>query len=54
MADLAGVIGTRKDFKVVGKPNLPGRLSYSLATGVAKYGFKRFKVQGLRFRVFEP
>ena len=38
MADLAGVNGQRKDFRVVGKPNLPGRLSYSIATGVAKYG----------------
>jgi xanthine dehydrogenase molybdenum-binding subunit len=38
MADLVGVNGQRKDFRVVGKPNLPGRLSYSIATGVAKYG----------------
>ena len=38
MADLAGVNGDRKDFKVVGKPNLPGKLSYSLATGKAKFG----------------
>ncbi|MBP1625007.1 MAG: aldehyde oxidase and xanthine dehydrogenase molybdopterin binding protein, partial [Acidobacteria bacterium] len=38
MADLAGVNGTRPEFKVVGKPNMPGRLSYSLATGKAKYG----------------
>jgi CO/xanthine dehydrogenase Mo-binding subunit len=38
MADLAGINGTRKDFKVVGKPNLPGVLSWSQATGVAKYG----------------
>jgi CO/xanthine dehydrogenase Mo-binding subunit len=38
MADLAGVNGERKEFRVVGKPNLPGRLSYSIATGVAKYG----------------
>jgi CO/xanthine dehydrogenase Mo-binding subunit len=38
MADLAGVNGTRKDFKVVGKPNLPGVLSWAQATGVAKYG----------------
>jgi CO/xanthine dehydrogenase Mo-binding subunit len=38
MADLAGVNGQRKNFRVVGKPNLPGRLSYSIATGVAKYG----------------
>jgi CO/xanthine dehydrogenase Mo-binding subunit len=38
MADLAGINGERKEFRVVGKPNLPGRLSYSIATGVAKYG----------------
>ena len=38
MADLAGVNGTRKEFRVVGKPNLPGVLSWSQATGVAKFG----------------
>ncbi len=38
MADLAGVNGQRENFRVVGKPNLPGRLSYALATGIAKYG----------------
>jgi xanthine dehydrogenase molybdenum-binding subunit len=38
MADLAGVNGQRPDFKVVGKPNIPGKLSYSLATGKAKFG----------------
>ncbi len=38
MADLAGVNGQRKEFKVVGKPNIPGKLSYSLATGMAKFG----------------
>jgi hypothetical protein len=38
MADLAGANGTRKDFKVVGKPNLPGVLSWSQAAGVAKFG----------------
>ena len=38
MADLAGVNGTRKDFRVVGKPNIPGVLSYSIATGMAKFG----------------
>jgi CO/xanthine dehydrogenase Mo-binding subunit len=38
MADLAGVNGQRSDFKVVGKPNLPGKLSFSLATGKAKFG----------------
>ncbi|MBN1570774.1 MAG: hypothetical protein JXA73_23240, partial [Acidobacteria bacterium] len=38
MADLAGVNGTRKDFRVVGKPNLPGVLSWSQAAGVAKFG----------------
>ncbi|HTY63939.1 MAG TPA: molybdopterin cofactor-binding domain-containing protein, partial [Acidobacteriota bacterium] len=38
MADLAGINGTRKDFRVVGKPNLPGVLSWAQATGVAKFG----------------
>ncbi len=38
MPDLAGINGTRKDFKVVGKPNLPGVLSWAQATGVAKFG----------------
>jgi xanthine dehydrogenase molybdenum-binding subunit len=38
MADLAGVNGTRKEFKVVGKPNLPGVLSWAQAAGVAKFG----------------
>jgi CO/xanthine dehydrogenase Mo-binding subunit len=38
MADLAGVNGQRETFKVVGKHNLPGKLSYALATGVGKFG----------------
>jgi CO/xanthine dehydrogenase Mo-binding subunit len=38
MADLAGVNGQRKEFKVVGKPNLPGVLSWAQATGIAKFG----------------
>jgi len=38
MADLEGTNGQRKEFKVVGKPNLPGVLSWSQATGVAKFG----------------
>jgi CO/xanthine dehydrogenase Mo-binding subunit len=38
MADLAGVNGQRKEFKVVGMPNIPGKLSQSLATGMAKFG----------------
>ena len=38
MADLAGVNGQRKDFKIVGKPNIPGALSWAHATGVAKFG----------------
>src|SRR5512138_1244717 len=37
MAD-QGANGSRKDFRVVGKPNLPGVLSWSQATGVAKFG----------------
>jgi CO/xanthine dehydrogenase Mo-binding subunit len=38
MADLAGVNGRREKFRVVGKPNLPGVLSWAQATGVAKFG----------------
>jgi CO/xanthine dehydrogenase Mo-binding subunit len=38
MPDIAGINGTRKEFKVVGKPNLPGVLSWAQATGVAKFG----------------
>ncbi|MGD9162564.1 MAG: hypothetical protein PVG39_29420, partial [Desulfobacteraceae bacterium] len=38
MADLAGVNGQREKFRVVGKPNLPGRLSYAMAAGIAKFG----------------
>jgi CO/xanthine dehydrogenase Mo-binding subunit len=38
MADIAGINGQREHFRVVGKPNLPGKLSYALATGVAKFG----------------
>ena len=38
MADLAGVNGQRENFRVVGKHNLPGKLSYALASGVAKFG----------------
>jgi len=38
MPDLAGINGTRKDFRVVGKPNLPGVLSWAQVTGVAKFG----------------
>jgi CO/xanthine dehydrogenase Mo-binding subunit len=38
MADLAGVNGQRTEFKIVGKPNVPGKLSYNLASGKAKYG----------------
>jgi len=38
MADLVGVNGQRENFRVVGKPNLPGKASYALATGLAKFG----------------
>jgi len=38
MADIAGANGQREEFRVVGKPNLPGKVSYALATGVAKFG----------------
>ncbi|HSW40713.1 MAG TPA: molybdopterin cofactor-binding domain-containing protein, partial [Acidobacteriota bacterium] len=35
---LEGINDDRKEFRVVGKPHLPGRLSWAMATGVAKYG----------------
>lgn len=38
MPDYAGVNGLREEFKVVGTPNVPGVLSYAVATGVAKFG----------------
>ena len=38
MADLSGVNGQREDFRVVGKHNLPGKVSYALASGIAKFG----------------
>jgi CO/xanthine dehydrogenase Mo-binding subunit len=38
MADLAGTNGQRTEFKAVGKANVPGRLSYTIATGGAKFG----------------
>jgi CO/xanthine dehydrogenase Mo-binding subunit len=38
MADIAGSNGERTVFKIIGKPNIPGRLSYSIATGKAKFG----------------
>jgi hypothetical protein len=38
MADLAGVNGQRKEFRIVGKPNVPGVVSWAHATGVAKFG----------------
>jgi hypothetical protein len=37
MADTS-VNGDRKEFRVVGKPNLPGVMSRDQATGVAKFG----------------
>lgn len=38
MADTIGANGDRKEFKIVGKSNIPGLTSYAMATGVAKYG----------------
>ncbi len=38
MADLEGSDGKRKEFYVVGKSKLPGKLSYSIGTGRAKFG----------------
>ena len=38
MADIEGSNGLRTEFKAVGRANVPGRLSYIIATGGAKYG----------------
>ncbi len=38
MADIAGSNGQRTKFKAVGRANVPGRLSYIMATGGAKFG----------------
>jgi CO/xanthine dehydrogenase Mo-binding subunit len=38
MADIDGSNGQRKEFKAVGRANVPGRLSYAIATGRAKFG----------------
>jgi CO/xanthine dehydrogenase Mo-binding subunit len=38
MADLEGSNGQRTEFKAVGRANVPGRLSYTIATGRAKFG----------------
>lgn len=51
MADLAGANGQRTDFEVVGKPNVPGQLSYALATGKAKYGID-YAVDNMLFAKF--
>jgi CO/xanthine dehydrogenase Mo-binding subunit len=38
MADIEGSNGQRAVFSAVGRSNVPGRLSYTIATGGAKYG----------------
>ncbi|MDR0839707.1 MAG: molybdopterin-dependent oxidoreductase [Oscillospiraceae bacterium] len=38
MPDYLGANGLRENFRVVGKPNIPGLTSYAMATGVAKFG----------------
>jgi CO/xanthine dehydrogenase Mo-binding subunit len=38
MADIEGSNGQRKEFRIVGRANVPGRLSHSIATGKAKFG----------------
>jgi CO/xanthine dehydrogenase Mo-binding subunit len=38
MADIIGSNGQRTEFKAVGRANVPGRLSYTIATGRAKFG----------------
>jgi CO/xanthine dehydrogenase Mo-binding subunit len=38
MADIEGSNGQRTEFKAVGRANIPGRLSFTIATGRAKFG----------------
>lgn len=38
MADIEGSNGQRTEFRAVGRANVPGRLSYTIATGQAKFG----------------
>ena len=38
MADIDGSNGQRTEFNAVGKANVPGRLSYTIASGRAKFG----------------
>ena len=38
MADIEGSNGQRTEFKAVGRSNVPGRLSYTIAIGGAKFG----------------
>ena len=38
MADLAGANGQRTEFNIVGKRNIPGKHSYNMATGKARFG----------------
>jgi CO/xanthine dehydrogenase Mo-binding subunit len=38
MADIEGSNGQRMEFKAVGRANVPGRLSYTIATGGARFG----------------
>jgi CO/xanthine dehydrogenase Mo-binding subunit len=38
MADVTGINGQRKDFRVVGKTDLPGKLSWAVASGLARFG----------------
>ncbi len=38
MPDYTGANGLRENFRIVGKPNIPGLTSYAMATGIAKYG----------------
>jgi hypothetical protein len=38
MADIEGSNGQRKEFRIAGRANVPGRLSHSIATCKAKFG----------------
>ena len=48
MPDVTGRNGLRENFRVVGKPNIPGLTSYAMAAGTAKFG-SDFTAPGMLF-----
>jgi CO/xanthine dehydrogenase Mo-binding subunit len=51
MDQLVGTNDKRTEFRVVGKYNLPGKISYALATGIAKFGID-YTATGMLFAKF--